>query len=407
MVASLKRASRNADRADTDGAATLQASLDRRILRGLSTEWENALWLLPDSLRRSVRRPLFAVRNMRRRLGCWDAGKREIALSRGLVRDHRWDDVREVLLHEMAHQVAHEGMQAAAEPDHGACFQRVCRLLRANPAASGTYRPLHVRLHAGEQLSDRDRIVVKIQKLMALAESSNPHEANAAMRKAYHLITQYNVDLITRGVEGEYYSIFVGRPRLRHFREAYHLAHLLQDFYFVQGMWVQAWVLEKGKMGRVLEVSGTRKNVLIAEYIHDSVCRYIDAAWADYRRGKGLNRYRKSDFALGVIEGFKATLQQASAANGGGQDRRLPAIIEDQALTRYLARRYPNVRSFSRKGPVHDARVLADGTASGRKLVIAKGITREDGFKGRALESLDGESCRRLPTLQTGEPRER
>jgi hypothetical protein len=384
MVAALRRPASKAARADADGGtATLQASLERRILRGLAAEWENALWLLPDSLRRSIRRPLFDVRDMHRRLGCWDGGKREIALSRELVGGHRWDDIREVLLHEMAHQVAHEGMQAANETDHGKSFQQACRLLRANPAASGNYRPLHVRLQEGEALSTMDRIVAKIQKLMALAESSNPHEANAAMRKAYHLIAQYNVDRISRGVEREYHSIFLGPPRLRHFREAYHLAHLLQDFYFVQGMWVQAWVLEKEKMGRVLEISGTRKNVLIAEYIHGSVCRYIDTTWEDYRRGKGLNRYRKSDFALGVIEGFKATLQQASASGEAGS--RLPARIEDQALTGYLARRYPHVRSFSRNDPGHDVRVLADGTASGRKLVIAKGITRDDGFKGRAL----------------------
>jgi hypothetical protein len=205
------------------------------------------------------------------------------------------------------------------------------------------------------------------------------------MRKAYYLIAQYNVDRITRGEEGEYYSIFLGTPRLRHFREAYHLAHLLQDFYFVQGMWVQAWALEKGKMGRVLEISGIRRNVLIAEYIHDSVCRYIDTAWTDYCRGKGLNRYRKSDFALGVIEGFKATLQQTCTSGETGS--RLPVQIEDQALTSYLARRYPHVRSFSRKSPGLDERVLADGTARGRKLVIAKGITRNDGFKGRALDA--------------------
>jgi hypothetical protein len=228
---------------------------------------------------------------------------------------------------------------------------------------------------------------------MALAESSNPHEANAAMRKAHHLITRHNVDLNARGVEREYCSIFIGAPRLRHFREAYHLAHLLQDFYFVQGMWIEAWVLEKGRMGRVLEISGIRKNVLIAEYIHDSVCRYIDAAWADYRRGKRLNRYRKSDFALGVIEGFKTTLQQASASDDG-DGRRLPVRVEDQALTRYLTRRYPHVRAFSRKGPGYDARVLADGTASGRRLVIAKGISRNDGFNGQALEYHNGEKRR-------------
>ena len=102
-------------------------------------------------------------------------------------------------------------------------------------------------------------MVVRIHKLMALAESSNANEAHAAMRKAHELIARHNVNLIAQGVVQEYQSIFLGTPRLRHFRESYHLAHLLQDFYFVQCMWIQAWVLANGKMGRVLEISGSRK----------------------------------------------------------------------------------------------------------------------------------------------------
>ena len=369
-----------------DRVSSLQSIFDRQILRGLLAEWENALWTLPEPLRRSVKRPLFAIRDMPTRLGCWSRSKREITLSREIISGHRWDDIKEVLLHEMAHQVAHEGLQATSEPDHGDSFRQACRLLRANPAASGTYRPLHARLRQGEALNDRDRIVVRIHKLMALAESSNPNEAKAAMLKAYELISRHNVDLIAQGVDQDYHSIFLGAPRLRHFREAYYLAHLLQDFYFVQGVWIQAWVLDKGKMGRVLEISGTRKNVRIAEYIHAAIKRYIDGAWADYRRDNGLNHFRKTDFAVGIIEGFKATLQQACTAGSRGVDTLLPVRVEDHALTRYLAQRYPHVRSFSRKGPGHDTRVLADGKERGRKLIIAKGITRSDGFRNQVLE---------------------
>jgi hypothetical protein len=42
-------------------------------------------------------------------------------------------------------------------------------------------------------LNDHDRVVVRIHKLMALAESSNPNEARAAMLKAHELITRHNV----------------------------------------------------------------------------------------------------------------------------------------------------------------------------------------------------------------------
>ena len=361
----------------------LQAAFERQVLQGLAAEWEQASWLLPDSLRLPLRKPIFAIGDMVRSLGIWSPYKREISLSRELVSHGRWDDIREVLLHEMAHQVAHEGLRAISESDHGPAFRKACRLLRANPAASGTYRTLHARLHHGEKLDANDRVVTRIRKLMALAESSNVNEARAAMCKAHELITRHNVDLINRGVKQDYVSIFLGTPRLRHFREAYHLAHLLQDFYYVHGVWVQTWVMYKGRMGRVLEISGSAKNVKMADYIYAAICRYIDTAWDDYRRGKGLNRYLKTDFAVGIIEGFRSTLEKASTVKENGS--LLPACIEDTALIRYVVRRYPTIRSFSRQGPGHDAQVMADGNEKGKKLVIAKGISHNDGYRQRVL----------------------
>lgn len=372
------------DSALRDDVANLRAAFERQVLQGLAAEWENASWLLPESLRRSLKKPIFSIVGTTRRLGSWTPYKREISLSRDLVNNGRWDDVREVLLHEMAHQVAHEGLTATEESDHGPAFKKACRLLRANPAASGSHHSLHERLRRGEELDSRDRIVARIQKLMALAESANPNEAHAAMSKAHELISRHNVDLIDRGVKQHYVSIFLGTPRLRHFRESYHLAHLLQDFYFVQCMWVEAWALEKARMGRVLEISGSEKNVRIAEYVYTAVRRYIDTTWAEYRRGKKLNRYRKTDFAVGVIEGFRGTLEKVSESFT--QTRLLPARLDDPALQRYVAHRYPHVRTFARQGPGHDARVLADGTEKGRKLVIARGISHEDGFCEKVLE---------------------
>ena len=367
-------------------APTLARDFERRLLHGLAAEWENASWQLPDEMRRRVRCPLFAIRPMARQLGSWHPDRREIALSRALAAGCRWDDILEVLLHEMAHQVACEALNGSDEPDHGESFRQACRLLGANPKASGSYPTLRERMRQGERLDARDRIVVRIGKLMALAKSSNANEAQAAMCKAHQLIARHNVDLLRLGTPQTYTSIFLGRPRLRHFREAYHLAHLLQDFYYVQGVWVEAWVLDKARMGRVLEISGSRRNVLMAEYVHSAVVRYIDAAWADYRRDKRLNRYRKTDFAVGIIEGFRRTLQHSVAKPADDAQPHLPATMADRALGRYLESRYPRLRSISRQGPGHDRQVLTDGIETGRKLVIHKGITRSDGFRDRRLE---------------------
>ena len=170
---------------------TLQEELERRILHGLSCEWDNALWTLKPSHRDNIKKPLFSLRDMNGKWGYWSGEKNQICLSRNLVLDHPWDAVREILLHEMAHQLAEQVLGAHDEPPHGQKFKHACFLLRANPKASDNFRPLDERISKDSPNSE-DRILVRVRKLMALAQSKNQHEAEAAMIKAHELIKKYN-----------------------------------------------------------------------------------------------------------------------------------------------------------------------------------------------------------------------
>ena len=288
---------------------------DRSLLHGLACEWEKSLWVLSPPHRKMMRLPLFSLREMEDRWGSWSGKKREISLSRNLVLNHPWDAVCEVLLHEMAHQFTEEVFAAHHEPPHGAQFQKACHLLRANPKASGNYKPLDERIAQGSAGGEA-RIMVRVKKLMALAESPNQHEAEAAMGKAHELIARYNLDLLAQEEKRNFTSVFVGRPALRHPPEDYALAHLLQDFYFVRGIWVSAYVPASGKMGRVLEISGTTQNIKMASYVHDFVGRFIHSQWAAYNKNRSLNRHRQTDFALGIVEGFRSKLETPGKEKG-------------------------------------------------------------------------------------------
>ncbi|MBN2318808.1 MAG: DUF2786 domain-containing protein, partial [Acidobacteria bacterium] len=215
----------------------IQEQLEHRILHGLGCEWETVLWVLEPHERGMLRKPLISIRDLNSQWGYWSGSKNELCLSRELVLNHGWDSVREVLLHEIAHQYAEQVLGARRERPHGPSFQQACRRLRANPTASGNSRPLRERI-AGETEDHHDKIFRRIIKLLSLAQSCNPHEAESAMLKAHELIAKYNIDLSNGSAQRSYTSIFAGKPALRHPREEYHLAHLLQDYYFVHGLWV-------------------------------------------------------------------------------------------------------------------------------------------------------------------------
>jgi hypothetical protein len=111
----------------------IQEELEQRILQGLLYEWNAALWVLDTTHKKLMKRPFISIRDMQRQLGHWSGDKKEICLSRELVYNHSWDSVREVLLHEMAHQFAEEALDAVNESPHGALFQKACHLLRPTP----------------------------------------------------------------------------------------------------------------------------------------------------------------------------------------------------------------------------------------------------------------------------------
>ena len=357
-------------------ALTIQEKLERRILHGLSCEWDFTVRELNSAHQEKLRKPLFGLHDMKSKWGYWSGEKREICLSRNLVLEYSWTSVREVLLHEIAHQFAEEVLGFGKEPPHGPSFQKACKLLRANPRASGRFELLDERV-LGDAVGPEDKIMIRVKKLMALAQSSNKHEAEVAMAKAHQIIKKYNVDVLEKDEDREFVSVFLGKPALRHFREHYHLSGLLQDFYFVFGIWVPAYVTDKGKMGNVLEVTGTLQNVKIASYVHDFVQHYINFHWDRYNKDQSFSRYRKTDFAVGVIEGFCAKLKSQNREQTKKKDKMAIVKIEDPKLKDHVVYKYPRISRIKGRTVNINRNILNDGIGIGKKMIISKGIEKK------------------------------
>jgi hypothetical protein len=137
-------------------------------------------------------------------------------------------------------------------------------------------------------------------------------------------------------------------------------------------------------MGSVLEISGTIQNVRIASYVHDFVKHFIDSQWQGYNKKRGLNRYRKTDFAVGILKGFRSKLRMQNRERKSDRDQLGLVKIEDPLLQRHVDYRYPHTTSIRGKVLRGYKDVLRDGIGIGKKLVISKGIT-EKGRSGKLL----------------------
>lgn len=355
---------------------TLRSDYERLVLQGLAQEWQNAVASLPLDYHYHLRQPAFEIIDVSSKWGEWDGRRRRIALSWRLVTEYPWMTVRGVLLHEMAHQVAEEMLDWHGEP-HGEPFRRACHLLQADPRASHDYLSIQEAL-LHEEETDEDRVLARVRKLLALGSSSHQHEAEAAIAKAHELIARHNLDLQSGGTPLTYCSMSLGEPAVRHAPADYTLGHLLRDFHMVETIWISAWSLRSAKMGRILEISGSRENVLMASYVYDFLQRTITEQW---QIAGAAHRYavrRRHDFSLGVLQGFRERLT-AKDKELSQERADLRALIShrDPELRQYFRERYPHIRSTASGGGRVNPEAHATGLAVGRQTEIAPPIARQ------------------------------
>jgi hypothetical protein len=335
---------------------------ERMILRELTLEW--AL-LNRERFRGRMRAPVIALTDAEGLLGRWDLTHRTILMQRALFTSERYAEVIEILKHEMAHQFVHECLGIFDETAHGETFQRVCRDIGADARASGA-----------ASAAAPDGLLAKVAHLLALAESDNPHEAENAMVQAQRLIAKHNLVPIPH--EARHYTArALGVPRGRVSEAERVVAKILVTHFFVDAIWISSLRLADGVRGSVLEVSGTRENVELAEYVHGFLHGAAERLWTIRTKSPGD---RRPAFLAGVMSGFAEKLvreQKKQAAAG-------LVWLKDADLGHYFRRRHPRVRHV-RYGGEARSRAFQDGVSEGAKLVLRRAIKDAGGGQVRGL----------------------
>ncbi len=340
---------------------TLSVELEAAALRALKAEWATANWML---FRDAMRPPTFALIDSASQLARWVHDGRRIEFARSTLLDHPWGVVVEVLKHEMAHQFVDEVMGRHDETAHGPVFQQVCEARGIDGRAAG--------IPESRERTDADRTVLdRIRKLLALAESPDEHEAQAAMNAAQRLMLKYNLDAVSTKRAQRYVYRHLGAPSGRVDEAQRMLARIVTDHFFVEGIWVPVWRVREGQRGSVFEVCGSAENVEMAEYVHTFLTHTADALWTLHKRAKRIagDRDRRA-YRAGVMVGFYDKLTAERAAN---QERGL-VWVGDPALEGYYRARHPRVRTIHRAVSAgSDAH--AHGREAGRNIVLRKGVS--------------------------------
>jgi Protein of unknown function (DUF2786)/SprT-like family len=347
-----------------DVTALLEASLLRELR--LCYEWENEA-----RFRNRLVAPVLVLSDAAARLGRWVPQGRTIELSRKLVFERTWPEITGVLLHEMAHQFVHEVLRVHDETSHGDAFQKVCADRGIDAAASG--------VPTGEIAPEIDKTIDRIRKLLALAGSSNQHEAEIAMRKAHELMLRHNIE--TTG--GDYEVRHLGDPEKRVTAVEQDIAGLLAEFFFVKVIRIPVYLPRLGKRGHVFEIVGTRANVEMASHVYAFLLATADRLWRDNRADARVRSGRdRNAYQTGVIGGFRDKLAgERKALKGTGL-----VWVGDASLDRYYRARHPRITTRTRMVRLNGAH--SAGREAGRRVVLHKPV--ENGPSGGPRRLLRG-----------------
>lgn len=344
------------------------------LLHALAQEWRQLNF---THFHDAMRPPVMGLSNSTSHFGRWVASLRLIELSRAMVLEQPWPVVREVLRHEMAHQYVFEVLGVRDESAHGPAFQRVCERVGIDPTSRGLPQ-------ASGADPEQVRILRKVQRLLALAESDNPHESEAAMARAHSLMRKHNLESLNQGTARRFTYRQLGPALSRVSGHDSILASLISKHFFVQVVMVSVYLPVEGRKGSAFEISGTPENVDMAEYAYAFVKRAAERAW---QARPEISGRLKSRFLSGVMMGFLEKLD--AQAKSCEQEEGL-VWSGDPALRDWFERRYPRLVK-GRKVTVAADEAWASGHEAGKEIVLHKGVgAGPDGADPRASGRLLG-----------------
>ncbi len=338
-------------------------------VRQLKADWKTANF---HYFKDSMRLPSLELSYSEDVLGTWKGGYyRRLSISIILINNYSWEYVQEVLYHEMAHQYVEEVLGIRDSLPHGEAFKRVCRENSIDPTATGDIKSwVEKRNNSSSVSSENHKILDKIHKLLALAQSPNEHEAQNAMAKAHEFLLKHNLSLLDVQSEWNYIYKQIGEVGRRNPIKSI-ISAIISKFFFVEAIWTFGYDQHENRSGQVLEIYGTPENVEMAEYVYDYLQNIPEILWAEHKRQEKINgnKHRRS-FIYGLLDGFYNKLDSQFTEN---QSKEL-VWTGDPRLQEFYRRRNPRIARSSSRYSRSCQDTYNSGITQGKNLVIHKGI---------------------------------
>ncbi len=323
--------------------------------------------------------PILAISRNWKQMGSWSSTDRRLSLSHFLISAHPWNLTIQVLKHEMAHQICSE-IHRREDAGHGPLFREACTRLGLDAPfhrASADLEEGIADLAQGSTATEQGRqIIDKVRKLLALGSSDNEHEAALAVQRAGELLTRYRLDFdaLAEDLGLVHRTINTGGRTLPVHRKS--ICALLETGFGVRVICASLYDPLANQSFKTIELLGREEEVAIAEHCYHFLENRLQTLWERNRRGFTVNgRIAKKSYLLGLLAGFRQTLERSRNATARPSQKSapasdLPALRAQQRLEDFVAFRFPRLRQMRGKSTMMHGEAYNQAVATGREITL-------------------------------------
>lgn len=237
------------------------------------------------------------------------------------------------------------------------------------------------------------KVLEKVKKLLALANSGNENEARLAAERASEILVRHNLSMQdVEKAESEYGSTVVRDSFWCETEEKY-VCSIINAHFFVE-TFDRLHANERHPTSksrrRTLTFVGTKTNIEIAEYIYKFLMTEFRMMWKTYKIESNTNERSRQSYYLGLFNGLHAQLRARRIAV---ETETGLVVVKDKGLSRHIEKNFGKLKKTATKVADRDASARAAGFEQGKTMQIRRGL--DDGYsasRGKVIQISGGKS---------------
>lgn len=220
------------------------------------------------------------------------------------------------------------------------------------------------------------KVIDLIQKLLALANSDNEHEAKLAASRAQELLIRHNLTLEDCEPDDKYNMQVVDTGMGRAPTEWKYVQSILGEFFYVKIIHMRKPVFNKETFKYSKHMSyvmcGQQHNIEIAKFVRDFLTNSFIKLFNEYRNRTGAPTTSKTSFYIGLYSGLA---EQLRATQTKVQTETGLVIIPEHDLQPWIEEQLGKIKQNKpAKQFIEDQQAVNEGFDKGKNLKIARGI---------------------------------